>query len=233
MIEMLVTMSLILILVSMTWQVLLPSAHLWSVNQAQAALEDTGLVLQARLTGELQRSSQASVRSVPAGGPGLQALSFSSWGQEDVEDVAESYDFSSGQVEWWRYVVYYVPAGSQTVYRKTWPVGPVDSRGNWPPQTPPMGTASGALDYTFPTGQPRPLRPPDLIALCTTLNGTEREVARAVTRLELVELPPEKACCAPIFTGTNVDLRIDLRAPAPTAQHAVTTQRAQQIQMRL
>ncbi|HEY3997570.1 MAG TPA: hypothetical protein VGO93_01815 [Candidatus Xenobia bacterium] len=234
MVEVLVTAALLLMLVGLTLQVLRPSLHLWAVNQAQASIEDMAMVLETRMGREMERTHQATVTATvpPPGVPGLMAISFATFEEDSWrgwEDSLDDYCACTGRPRWQGFVVYFLPSGSHTVYRKVWPVAPFTN-----PQVPAEGVAAGQLNYNFPIpqGVPKPLRAADLVTLCDTVNGTEIQVAGGVDRMQLDILPAQKKCGSVVSTATNAVLTLTLSAPAPTRTNRVVTTRSQQIFMR-
>ncbi|HEY4000992.1 MAG TPA: hypothetical protein VGO93_19140 [Candidatus Xenobia bacterium] len=236
--ELLMTCALILIVFNLAYSVLMPSLHIWITNESQAAIEDSAVVLESRIGRELERSGQASVAVLPGVAPALQAFSFASLGNETQTDISDnpwspapdSFDPQTGRPEWQYFVVYYVPAGSQTVYRKIWP---------WP--VPPKKPIP-VLSYTFPTNNVVQLSAADLQTLCDTPNGSERQVASYVTALQLTPFASEMVGSNPVTWASNVELSISMSAPAPgrrvglsgaVINDRVETRRTQQVYMRM
>ncbi|HEY4000996.1 MAG TPA: hypothetical protein VGO93_19160 [Candidatus Xenobia bacterium] len=235
--ELILTLSLLLLLFGLAWQVLLPALRIWVVNQARASIEETGIVLESRIAREMERSTQSTVTILPPGP--VEAFSFATFGNETQTDIGDpwllptpppdGYNPQTGLPEWQYFVIYYHPTGTQNVYRKIWPVPPQGC-----PQAPPTATASCQPFYeVLPSANVRTLTTDELASLCATPNGSERQVSSFVDALQLSMLPGARRNGRQVSRDSNAILAISLSAPAPWTGNRVQTQRIQQVNMRL
>jgi hypothetical protein len=193
---------------------------LWQINQDQASLEESGLVMETSFLRDVEHSTSASLTfQAPPGGTdpssGLQAVSFTTTGPENGPD---SFDVTTGQPLWQSYVVYFVPAGTRTLYRKVWPVPWLPMNAQQPPALfPGQMPATGQLPYTFPNSAPIPLTDADLQTLCQTRNGTETALGTGLQSLTVA-----------LVTGSPQTGQLTIQLGVPSLLGIATSQRLRQ-----
>jgi prepilin-type N-terminal cleavage/methylation domain-containing protein len=158
-IELMVGMTLLSLVLTLSAQVLVPCLNVWNVSQSQASLQQGAMLLQRKLSDEVAASDVRSVTTLNDP-PAICFLSYT----PDGAAQTNPYDTQSGEILWQQWVVYYLDAEDQLVYRKVWP-------------NPSGGTQVPDLGTTLPSLTPTALSPTQVAALCTTTNGTERCVA--------------------------------------------------------
>jgi hypothetical protein len=154
------------ILLTIAYQILVPCLHFWNINQRRAALEEDGLVLENRLQRDMQKSARESINFTQP--PQQAVIGFMSVEQNGTNNPP--FDPSSGETLWQRYVLYYQSPAHQAL-RKVWPDYHNGDAGL-------LG-----LPWNFPTYQPVPLTPAQLLQIAATPNGTEQCVASDVAGL--------------------------------------------------
>lgn len=162
--ENLVVVSLTVLLLTLTWQVLSPSLRIWKINQARADIEQTGQVVEYKMAHELLQTSSSSVTIRTADPPAISFLGF---------DAASSggYDQNTGKAVWRKFVVYYLDTENHILYRKEWP------NTSLAVQVPVLP------GYPFPTQKTPALSQSELQQICSTENGTEKRAAYYVLAL--------------------------------------------------
>jgi prepilin-type N-terminal cleavage/methylation domain-containing protein len=162
--EQLVSLTILVILLVLGDQVLVPCLHLWSLNQAEAALEQDAMVLGSRMASEVCDSDPSSFTfsTTP-----VNAMSFLSTGAPKAQ--ALGFDPQSGKPMWQYIVVYYFDSPNRILYRKTWP-------------NPALSAQNPPLVRTLPSTTAFALTQQELAQLCTTTNGTEQAIGYDVEK---------------------------------------------------
>lgn len=183
--EQLVAMSLLTLLLTLSWQVLKPSLDVWKVNAARADLEQTAVVLQHRIVRELVQSSRDSITTISSP-PAVSFLSFD-------DSTSSAYDASSGKPTWRKFVIYYVDTDNRIMYRKEYPNTAKTV------QTPVL------TSVVLPTSDPFKLTATQLQTICGTENGTETRVAWYALGMTLT---------VPTSGAVSLDLQLTTESPA-------------------
>lgn len=155
--ETMVATTLLTLLLGLSYDILNPALQVWKVNRAHADAEQSGTLLEYKISKELVASDESSV-TIQSNPP---AVSFMSFG---TDTTSGGWDTSTGKPQWQKFVIYYLDTSNHILYRKEWPNSSLSV------QVPMLG-------YTFPTTTASPMSATDLLALTSSENYTEKPAA--------------------------------------------------------
>ncbi|MHB2015721.1 MAG: PulJ/GspJ family protein [Candidatus Xenobia bacterium] len=186
-IELLVGLTVFSAVLTLMVQILVPAMKLWYINSVRARLGQSAELLQEHVIADLQVSTPLSLTALST----PPAVGFLSFGYEQVPGGWNPVD---GRPLWRKFVVYWLDASSNTIWRKEWP-GP---------------RPVPKLKYAFPLLVAKALTPAEMMQLIRTRNGSERPMAVDVSALSITTVP-----------GEPIDISYTLQQTSPKGLESV------------
>jgi type II secretory pathway pseudopilin PulG len=193
--ETLVSMSIVILVLTMTADILTPCMHVWSANQNRASAEENGLLLGRNMRREISASHLQSVTYRSAEPTALSFLS----SEGAAPNPQMGWDGSTGKPLWRKFVIYYVEASTHRLYRKEWP-------------NLQSATQVPALSVALPSLTVSALPNETLRNICLTTNGSEHVVAERVVSLDYA-VPSPNSIDVTLMLSSDADPTLHIAKP--------------------
>lgn len=161
--EQMVVCGLLSLVLALAFSVLQPCLVDWKILQDRSDMERSASLAGERMSRDMTCSSADSLTVID----NPPAVSF----LVPSETGAQGYDPVNGTPMWDHFVIYYLDASNQILYRKTWPG--------------PGGAVIPPYNYTLPSTTVFRLSTAELQLAATTTNGSERRFVTLIDGLQV------------------------------------------------